>query len=506
MKTIIFKNMKCEAFTEPKKINVMNKLNKILTLISVFSLLTVITSCVSDDDFTIPDLTVAQVDVSAFGTLTSFNAVVSRYLDAVADGDQVGVFSTEFDDPLYIEGYVISSDRAGNFFEELIIQNSTDGNDAGSDPRRGLKVEVNVGSLSDTYDVGRKIYVRLNGLAIGEENGVYTLGRASGMSLEQIQAFEYRDFIIRDPEVAVITPKSVAINDLTEADENTLIQLDDAQFNRNELSLTYAGEPSDEFDGFRTLESCADSSTILFQTSTFADFKSAPLPQNRGSIQGIFSRDFGDDFNVFIINSPADISFDNTERCDPVELDCGLASAQATMNLFSEDFETQVNNALITGNGWTNYIQEGSEGFEAYTSGGTNSSLGRSCRIGSFNSGDASSIAWLITPEIDFDAQDGETFVFKTSNSFSDGSELELLFSTDWDGTEANITSATWGILPAAYLVQDSDFFGAWFDSGNVDLSCAEGTMHIAFKYTGSGQSAFDGTFELDEISIDYTP
>ena len=36
----------------------------------------------------------------------------------------VGVFSGEFDAPLYIEGYVVSSDATGNFFEEIIIQNS----------------------------------------------------------------------------------------------------------------------------------------------------------------------------------------------------------------------------------------------------------------------------------------------------------------------------------------------------------------------------------------------
>ena len=58
--------------------------------------------------------------------------------------------------------------------------------------------------------------------------------------------------------------------------------------------------------------------------------------------------------------------------------------------------------------------------------------------------------------------------------------------------------------LPAAYLVQDADFFGTWFDSGIVDLSCATGTIHIAFRYTGSGEADFDGTYELDDISIDY--
>ena len=122
--------------------------------------------------------------------------------------------------------------------------------------------------------------------------------------------------------------------------------------------------------------------------------------------------------------------------------------------------------------------------------------------MGSFKSGDDSSIGWLITPEIDFENQDGETLSFRTSTSFADGSTLELLFSFDWDGDPANITSATWNILSSAIIVDDDDFFGDWIFSGIVDLSCIEGTGHIAWKYVGSGESDFDGTYELDEIEI----
>ena len=46
-----------------------------------------------------------------------------------------------------------------------------------------------------------------------------------------------------------------------------------------------------------------------------------------------------------------------------------------------------------------------------------------------------------------------------------------------------------------AYVVSDNDFYVDWFDSGIVDLSCVEGdTLHFAFKYTGSGESEYDGT------------
>ena len=52
-----------------------------------------------------------------------------------------------------------------------------------------IKVEVNVRSLSDTYEFGRKIYIKLNELALGESNGVLTLGKPAGSDIEQIHRF-----------------------------------------------------------------------------------------------------------------------------------------------------------------------------------------------------------------------------------------------------------------------------------------------------------------------------
>ena len=190
------------------------------------------------------------------------------------------------------------------------------------------------------------------------------------------------------------------------------------------------------------------------------------------------------------------------ERCDPPELDCGLANAEGTSILFEDMFETQSTNSPISGNGWTNYQEAGTETWEAYRATGSNASQGISARVGAFRSGDDRTAAWLISPEIDLDANSNVKLSFETSNSFADASNLDIMFSNDWDGTTDGVLSATWGVLPAAYVVQDSDSFSSWFESGIVDLSCGSGKIHIAFKYTGSGDSANDGTYELDNFKI----
>ena len=462
-------------------------------------ILFIMTACVQDDDFGTPDISSEDPNIPS-NQLINFKAVKSLYEQAVNAGNSTAIIN----DDVYIEGYVISSDKAGNFFEELIIQNKTDDSNPDTDPRLGLKIDINVSSLSDTYQIGQKVYVKLQGLTVGETSGVVTIGKGDAANVEQIQPAEYKDIVIRTNEVVEISPKVSGIAELSENDENTLVQLNNMQLNRFEMGATFASESYDEFDGLRLLESCDSGIQIIMQTSTFSDFKTLIVPQGQGTVTGIFSRDFRDDFNVLLLNTSADINFESNERCDPSEFSCGIASTIGSGNLLYEDFESQRNNRPVEIDGWTNYMETGTQAWEGYSSTSSNASLGRSARFQSASSGDESNIGWLITPAIDLDTQDGETLNFKTSNSLADSSYMEVLFSLDWDGTEANITSATWSILSDAYVVKDSDSFAPWFNSGNVDLSCLSGTIHIAFKYTGSGQDTFDGIYELDEIRIDY--
>ena len=457
------------------------KTNKFLTFLSVLTLTFIITSCVEDDDYGTPSVTVQEPDLSDFGTKTTFSAVISRYNDAVADGDQVGIFDTEDDTPLHIEGYVVSSDASGNFYEEIIVQNSTDGNDVGADPRTGLNVQINTGSLSDTYEVGRKVYIKLNGLAIGVENGVYTLGRANGSSLEQIQSYEYQSFIKRSTEVVTITPKVVAIGDLTEADENTLVQFDNMQFNRAQLGSTYAGEASDEFDGFRTLENCDTNATISLQTSTFADFKSVPLAQQKGSIQGIYSRDFGDDFSVLILNSTSDVNFTSADRCDPVVLDCSGDMGGSTI-IFEDDFESYGNLSDMIAAGWEHYNVAGGVDFRIGSFSGNNYA-----QISGFSSGDNDIETWFVTPNMNLDATTQEYINFDLEVAYANGIILSVLITENYTG---DVATTEWTEVDVNVPNTPTGGFGGFNNSGDINISCLNGDVRVAFKYLGSDPSA----------------
>ncbi|PKP27080.1 MAG: hypothetical protein CVU03_00610 [Bacteroidetes bacterium HGW-Bacteroidetes-2] len=466
------------------------RLNKIFTLLLA---LVVVTSCVKDDDFDTPNLNFDEPNISTNDIIeiSAVAGILAQSSDPVVTFSETGKF---------IQGYVISSDEGGNFFKQIIIQ------DLPENPTRGIKVLVDVSPLFVSYEVGRKVFIKLDGLTVGTSNGVLGLGIRNGNNVARIPFPDRENFILRSNTIAEIVPLPLGIENFTTDKTNLFIRLTDVQFNRNDVLVgtpkTFAAEPADQFDGERIVESCASGSSAILSTSTFASFKGLRLPKERGSLDVILTRDFFDDFFTFYLNTPAGINFDNAERCDPTEVNCGLATTTGTQVLFSDNFETQSVNSPISGNGWTNFIQAGTKPWEAYVDNGANASLGISARCGSFNSGDASTVSWLITPQIALSTATAATIQFKTSNSFSDGSEMQVLFSSDWDGTPANIVNATWDQLSDATLVQDSTPFPDWIFSGIVDLSCIQANGYFAFKYTGSGQAAFDGTFELDEIVI----
>ena len=447
--------------------------------------------CVNVDDFDVPkgDFEEPQLD-GEIVTIASVKGSVAQNTEGIV---------TFEDTNTYMEGYVISSDEGGNFFEELILQNKP------KNPTDGITVLIDENPLFTRFNFGRKVYVKLDGLTATTSNGVIGLGLRDGIRLENIPASLLNEYVIRAEETAKITPLKTAVKDFSEAKENLYIQLDNAQFSQydvlGENRKTFASGASDEFDGERLLESCASPATAILSTSTFSDFKSLLLPKGNGSLKGVLTRDFYDEYYIVSVNSPADISFDG-ERCDPLSVSCGKLDQEGEKVLFSEDFERLTRNKLVTGNGWTNFAQAGTNVWETYVATGGNASLGVSARMDASGSGDESSINWLITPGIDLTENPTTRLRFQTSTSFADSSVLEVLVSNDWDGDPETVTNATWQLLNDAYIAKNSDFFGEWPGSGVVDLSCLSGTVHVAFKYTGNGFDNFDGVYEIDNIRI----
>lgn len=477
---------------------------KYYNLIILFFAATLITSCVKDDDFDTPNLEITEPVLDA--EVITVNSIADAWEQEQEDGQQL--VNLTFENKQYLEGYVVSNDEFGNFFEEIIIQDNVE------NPTTGIRVLIDENPLFTYFEVGRKVYINIKDLTIGISNGVLTLGIGGGTFIEAIPASRLSNnpetvdddrLVFRSAEVGTIVPLEINMSDLPSLTDdedafrltNRLVKINNVQFNRNDVlgddPLTYAGEPSDEFDGERFLESCDDGSTIVFSTSTFADFKSLNMSAGRGSITGILTKNFfGDTFNL-VVNNITDINLDSEDRCDPDFISCTTPSGGGDA-FVDENFESFGDISDVEAAGWTNVnVSGGSTEWELGNFDNSNYA-----QISGFNTGEDEINVWLVSPAINMDNTTKEELLFDVQTNFDNGNILTVLFSTNFTG---DVTTATWSPLDASIPNGPSGGFGDFETVGPVNISCIDGTMHVAFLYEGSDPNATT-RYHVDNFTV----
>ena len=181
--------------------------------------------------------------------------------------------------------------------------------------------------------------------------------------------------------------------------------------------------------------------------------------------------------------------------------DNDVENAKVKTTLFKENFTDNTDGTSLNTTGWTNYAQVGTKKFteEIYSGNGY-------AEFTSYQSGQASNIAWLISPGFDMNKQDGEKLVFQAAHAYLTTTEnsLELMVSTDYDGNIANFNQSNWLSLPVTTPTPSNNFY-EYVNSGEIDLSNFNGTLHFAFKVKGSGtNTSQDATYQIDNIRLYY--
>jgi hypothetical protein len=465
------------------------RIRSIVVLIISLSLIT----CVDEGDYSVPesigieenDHVNTLLDSISKGTLElkTIQQVKELY---ITDTHPVEIFSD-----IVVKGYVVSSDKTGNFYKEFYIQ------DAPKNPNTGIKVSINLNKSYNKFNLGREIYIRLKGLYVGEINsgdGIITIGgkikATENTEIDYISVNQLSKHIFRTTITEEITPKKIDFASLNEANIGTFIRLENVFFEAKLTGKPYV-DPSEDFDTQRKIQTCLGLGydDLLIETSSFSSFAHQTLPEKAGTICAIVSKDYGGNFIVLNLNDISDVEMNN-ERCAPIPME------DFKTILLEEDFETQSGEIELPN--WLNYREEGTKSWRSYTD---SYSQSKAARIGSRNSTDDLTVSWLITEGVNLDTTIQEFLSFETSNSFANGSELEVFISTDFDGNKDHIKQATWTRLPAK-IVSDGIPFKKWVHSTYIDISSYSGTAFIAFKYSGTGNSNFDGTYELDQIII----
>lgn len=115
---------------------------------------------------------------------------------------------------------------------------------------------------------------------------------------------------------------------------------------------------------------------------------------------------------------------------------------------------------------------------------------------------DGSSFAnedWLISPAYDLTDNTNTVLNVKQAAGYinDDWSQIAILISTDYNGTDPN--AASWTEVTAPNMPSGNDF--TFVESGDIDLSNWDGeTIYVAFKYISSDDSS--STWEISSVEI----
>lgn len=253
-----------------------------------------LSSCVKDKEFDAPDLECSNAEF----TFISISELKNMY-----NGETI-----QIQDDLVINGFVISSDKDGNFFNIVHFQ------DEPSNPTDGIQIELELRDSHLFFNLGQQIIIKLKGLYLGESKGIYKIGgvftsfgnRSVGRLPKNV-VFDH--VLVSCKENVGIIPTSVTVSEINESKLNTLVVVTDVEIKQEEIGETFAIK---EEETLRTLIDCGDNELVIVN-SGYADFQAEILPDKMGTATGILTMD-NNQFQL-IIRSVDDLSF-NQERCE----------------------------------------------------------------------------------------------------------------------------------------------------------------------------------------------
>ena len=186
-----------------------------------------------------------------------------------------------------IAAYVISSDEFGNQYKRLVLQDNF------KNPSAGISLLVDKKYLYTKYPIGQKIYIKLKGLTVNYEGKDVVLGKVYGSRTEGIANLELDTYIVRSCEKSKMIPQNFSfenINNFSKAPMQTLVSVENIQFEKTSLGKTYAGKKLTRHTLNVLDENCAVKNTIFIETSNYASFAGSPVPKEKGTIIGILSQ------------------------------------------------------------------------------------------------------------------------------------------------------------------------------------------------------------------------
>jgi len=423
----------------------------------------------------------------------------------VADIYPLGInpSGTPADSPTYtdddiIEGYVISSDEGGNFYQSMYIQ-PTDGS-------KGFNLSAEVKNIYNRIPPGRKVFLKLKGLGFANPTS-FGIGLIFGdpptdkYAVDRLAALRVNDHLIPSCDIVsedAIVHKNLTIAQLTTGTTylNTLVEIDNVQFNDATAGLTYDTNRADAFDSNTYITD--GSKELAIRTSRYANFAGFNTPKGNGKVRGVLTK-YGTGFQI-ILRTERDVKMDNPRVLSPsnplggTDLVFGGALTEdfSSYSVGDKVFPEYINDQTVGNRNWA---------IKQFPTGTGNKYIEMSSYAGASAPGVVAKSYFMVPA--DFTA--ASTFSFKKEARFYFGPVLKVYYVKSSDFTNGflnaslftDITSSFNITYPASNNTSENSFTSSGVYNIPSDLT---GNGFFVFEYSGGG--TVTTTMQIDDITI----
>jgi len=441
-----------------------------------------VTSCVNDDDYGIPNLT--NFRCAEAGSIVATKTMQEIFAIATAaNGSPVKYAEDDI-----IEAYVVSSDKGGNFFKTLHLQSA--------DKTIGMTALIDYSNYANLYQVGRKVFVKLKDRHIQIRDGGLLIGALDGNSVFRIPQPIVVSTIPRTcdpavPEAELITNITIEQAITSNVHLNKLIEFTNVQFAASSVGKPYH-IPANGNAGTNHSITDINGKTILVRSGSFTRYAVNIVPGNSGSIRGVLTR-FGSTYQ-FTPRFESDIML--TEERFFINTQVGGTDVQYLATR-TENFESYILNNRI----FPLYINDaytGSRYWEVKTF-----SNNKYIQMSSFGGAPESNRSLFYVP-VDMTA--ATTLSFKTKDGFNNGPVLKVYYTTNYTpGTD--VANATLVDITNQFTIatgSTSTFGTTFINSGIFNIPAAvTGNGFFVFEYIGTNIAPARTTnMQIDDIVI----
>ncbi len=306
-----------------------------------------------------------------------------------------------------------------------------------------------------TLALGDEVEVDVSGASITEFQGLMQL------NLSNSRARKIGQGTLPQPKLRTVAQILAEFEEL----ESQLVRIENTTISRTS---------GNTYSGVATVRDA--SGTIDLYTTSYAAFASTPIATGEVQITAIVSQGGNQNSRQISIRNLGDITGGTNPGGD---------------DDINQTFTGLPNDVDLALAGWKNIAEIGSRVWRGRIFSGNGYA-----QATAFNSADPANVTWMITPPVVLDAPRVLSFESAYFAWRHDG--LEVFVSNDFNGT--NVGNATWTKLPARVATQ-TDTENDFIPSGEIDLSGFSGTIHIAFRYSGTA-AAQTTTYRVDNVVV----